>query len=669
MSLKVSASAIWLLASLVSGNVAPRSATISFQDNIIAEAGGMHNIHIQYNVPLSGELAIHYGDCGAVTADDCDHALGSTHVGSHPLAARHISHPAQRPARFVWLPSLETTSGGCLHAFSGNTLVGRSSPVTISSRKQKRWTAAADVMDAEGPWFDGVEYLQEKEPTEVFVAATKSRTIGILGGGMSGLMTAHILDSVGFHNYTILEASTRIGGRVHTSYLNNTRSDEYQYQEMGPMRFPVSITYDDPAETLEIQDHRLVFQLADSLNDQNNHDPAYKVNFIPWIQSSSNNPRASPATNASYSNATEIALASTAYEDWLDLDREKFRSIASNVFRAHKWAVDNGYFHFSEAGYLNYALGIDANITDQVDDISDSSPSWSYDSVYFSATEWRTIDQGLSRLPAAFGPQVLNRTILNATVDSLDWDPTAKKMTIHYRNTTAKSIPFPALSDLTVDNTIVAIPFPKLRLARLPPFTSLLSRAIDRLGYEPSCKVALHYSSRFWEHLPEPIIGGCGSTDIPAIGSVCYPSYAINSTGPGVLLGSYISGDLARSVGTLTADEHAAYVQRAMVKIHGPAAEEEYTGIYDRICWEQVEFQGGAWASPKVGQQDLYLPSYFRTEMGTVVIGEHTSYTHAWIFSALESAVRGTTQLMLDLGLVDEAKAITEKWMARWMSM
>ena len=49
--------------------------------------------------------------------------------------------------------------------------------------------------------------------------------------------------------------------------------------------------------------------------------------------------------------------------------------------------------------------------------------------------------------------------------------------------------------------------------------------------------------------------------------------------------------------------------------------------------------------------------------------GEHTSYTHAWIFSALDSAVRGTTQLLLDMGLVDEAKQIVDTWMGRWISI
>ena len=68
-------------------------------------------------------------------------------------------------------------------------------------------------------------------------------------------------------------------------------------------------------------------------------------------------------------------------------------------------------------------------------------------------------------------------------------------------------------------------------------------------------------------------------------------------------------------------------------------------------------------------------------------IGEHTSINHAWIFSALESSVRGVVQLLLDDGLVDEAKEVSvaaywwdctgallilqivDKWMARWISV
>lgn len=43
-------------------------------------------------------------------------------------------------------------------------------------------------------------------------------------------------------------------------------------------------------------------------------------------------------------------------------------------------------------------------------------------------------------------------------------------------------------------------------------------------------------------------------------------------------------------------------------------------------------------------------------------IGEHTSINHAWIFSALESSVRGVVQLLLDDGLVDEAQQVSPVW-------
>jgi hypothetical protein len=50
------------------------------------------------------------------------------------------------------------------------------------------------------------------------------------------------------------------------------------------MRLPVSITYPDTNETLPIKDHRMVFQLADTLNKMNGNDSKYKINFIEWIE-------------------------------------------------------------------------------------------------------------------------------------------------------------------------------------------------------------------------------------------------------------------------------------------------------------------------------------------------------------------------------------------------
>ena len=597
----------------------------------------MHNVHIEYAAPLDGELSLHYGSCNVQSSSDCHHTLGKTYVGNHELAKRHSTHESQRPTKFVWLPPHDAPSIGCLHAFSGETLVGRSSPISMARRKTRRSMAAADIMDSEGPWFDGVAYLQEKEPGEAFVSSAKSKTIGILGGGMSGLMTSHLLDSVGIKDWTIIEASSRIGGRVHTSYLNGSKPEDYQYQEMGPMRFPVSLTSADN-ETIQIMDHRMVFQLADVLNEQNGHDPDMAVEFIKWIQKSSGqassttlrrpdgtvpsagevatNPAYVTNANASYSNATLVTEAKEAIEDWSDLSEEKIAKLATNVFTAHKQAVEEGYFDFSEAGYLKYKLGYDLNITDQASDVADNLPNWLYETVYFLASEWRTIDKGLTRLPRAFGPQVLNRTIFQRSVQGMTYDESTEKVTIQHRSNNLFDVE-PETMDF--DYAVVAVPFSRVRLWNpMPDYTSLLSRAIDRLNYQQACKVSLHYETRFWEHLAHPIFGGCGSPSIPGIGSVCYPSYKFNSTGPGVILASYLSGVDARSLGSLTEEQHVALVQRAMIEIHGPVAQEQWTGAYDRICWENNEFQAGAWASPTVSQQNLYLPAYFHTEHHTV---------------------------------------------------
>lgn len=189
------------------------------------------------------------------------------------------------------------------------------------------------------------------------------------------------------------------------------------------------------------------------------------------------------------------------------------------------------------------------------------------------------------------------------------------------------------------------------------------------MNYAQSCKVALMYETRFWEHMDPPIIGGCGQVDIAGVGSLCYPSYNINGSGPGVLLASYQSYVPARSLQALSDADHVGLVQRAMVEAHGQIAADQYTGIYSRQCWETDEHAAGAWAEPLVGQQELFLPAYYQTEFKTIFVGEHTGYVHAFIFSSLDSAIRGTCQLLLDLGLVDEAKQIVATWMARWIQI
>ena len=134
------------------------------------------------------------------------------------------------------------------------------------------------------------------------------------------------------------------------------------------MRFPVSVKYADTNETLDIQDHKMVFQLADVLNKMNGKkNPELAVNFIPWIESSPNTPvnsggarlpdgriptkgeiAADPSLKdppANASNPAAAELASEAYEDFVGATPERMRSTATNIFKAHREAIDKGLFH------------------------------------------------------------------------------------------------------------------------------------------------------------------------------------------------------------------------------------------------------------------------------------------------------------------------------------
>lgn len=167
----------------------------------------------------------------------------------------------------------------------------------------------------------------------------------------------------------------------------------------------------------------------------------------------------------------------------------------------------------------------------------------------------------------------------------------------------------------TYDYAVIAVPFSVVKRWRFSDLPATISNAISHVPYTAACKVALEFGTRFWEHLDNPIYGSCStSTDIPGIGSICYPSYNINGTGPATILGSYISGDQwGEHWVSVSEAEHVQYVLDAIYEIHGDVAREQYTGKFNRRCWALDPFEAASWASPIVGQHQLYLPEYFKT--------------------------------------------------------
>ena len=83
-------------------------------------------------------------------------------------------------------------------------------------------------------------YLSANAPQQICEETQRmSRPrVCIVGGGISGLYSAMILEELGIE-YDLFEASGRLGGRIHTHYFSEARPS-HDYYEVGAMRFPNS---------------------------------------------------------------------------------------------------------------------------------------------------------------------------------------------------------------------------------------------------------------------------------------------------------------------------------------------------------------------------------------------------------------------------------------------
>ena len=138
---------------------------IKFQPIAGVTSDSLHNIHIQYGMKaFEGPLEIIYGACNLKRPRQQHHSLGRAEISSASL-----------PTRLVWVVPEDAQSEGCLHAFSGENLVGRSQPIIVRSPLRRR-QSIADVADIDGPWFDGVAYMKSKNHSDAFVTEAKNKS-------------------------------------------------------------------------------------------------------------------------------------------------------------------------------------------------------------------------------------------------------------------------------------------------------------------------------------------------------------------------------------------------------------------------------------------------------------------------------------------------------------
>ncbi|KAJ5123843.1 uncharacterized protein N7515_007668 [Penicillium bovifimosum] len=672
-------------------------ATVKITTSETIRRGELANVHLNWFHQPPSLIKSIYAPCDSEASATNEQLIGQISIQNHP------------PQRLAWVVPDDAQTHHCIHIYGltelGDTksLLGKSSPVSVQKKPRKRSAADTDLpllkdFDAQGAWFDGVAKIKSKVEKDGGVASkssSKNTSIAIVGGGISGLATGLMLDSVGVHNWEIIEASDRVGGRFRTKYVADTQ----EWAEMGPMRLPYSVTYKDDNDTLLYSDHQLTFEMAKALNNMNNNDSQWRIDFIPWIQHSPNelydqgtrrHPDGRIPTRAEVDEDPSLedppAMTSAEYSntenrmDKILQDKETLKSLQRDVWRAHKTAMDQGLDDWSEQAMMRHVFKASQNITDEIWTSSDYDVFWdelhhnsnlgldgSKDSL--GETEWLCIDGGFNRLSDAFLPHVRDRLTLGRKIRKLE------SLQDKDGNTRTRLSWYPSVSNRTFeskeyDYTIMAAPFTMTRFMDLPKFSSVLDRAISEAGlrFKSACKVALLFSERFWEKGDRPIFGGYSKPSSDSVGALYYPVYGLNESRPGLIM-HYRGGDWSDRFVSFSDEEHVQTVLDAIVSLHGEQARHLYTGDYERLCWLQDEHTATSWCRPDVTQHELYIPAYHQTEHNTIFIGEHTAPTQAWVSSSLHSSVRGSIQLLLELGLVDEAKDLNQRWMGRWIKL
>lgn len=124
----------------LAGPVTTRSDILYFKP-VSVTSDSVHNVHIGFNDDaFEGEVRVVFGDCD----------MTGSHARHHEIGSSWIKRTA-RPERLVWVVPEDAEHGGCLHAYSGSALIGRSAPISIQHQPRKR-EEISEIADAMGPW-------------------------------------------------------------------------------------------------------------------------------------------------------------------------------------------------------------------------------------------------------------------------------------------------------------------------------------------------------------------------------------------------------------------------------------------------------------------------------------------------------------------------------------
>lgn len=345
--------------------------------------------------------------------------------------------------------------------------------------------------------------------------------VGIVGGGISGLYTALYLQSKG-HRVHVFEATERIGGRVYTHYFTPDRN---QYYEAGAMRVP---------------DHKfqkIFFDLVDYVNDHVSAEK--KITLIDYRLTAEGNlvyiNGIRPQAAASSTTPADVEWPGIPEQYWNRTAHELLTEAVGELiarlenadnFEDEFWEIVREYDNSTFRAYClvvkrwnNALVDFVETMMSQTNQFSLSVPELVMQTMDFNVRQWRTIRDGMSRLPEAMVDLVgLNNITFGARVTGItvfgERDDKASITTVGYNGT----------AEAVFDRVVLAIPPAALRMiVDRPRWRPEKEMAIRALHFEPLYKMGLRFKARFWEQVTPASLGGQSTTDLP-IRWIVYPS-------------------------------------------------------------------------------------------------------------------------------------------------
>ncbi|XP_072020358.1 L-amino-acid oxidase-like [Amphiura filiformis] len=442
----------------------------------------------------------------------------------------------------------------------------------------------------------------------------------IIGAGIAGLTAAKLLKDAG-HKVTILEASDRIGGRI---YTYRDQEDRY-YVELGAMRIYNS--------------DKFVNIFVKHFNLPTNDFISYNGNT--WYYINGKKIRTSIVAE----NPDVLGFNTSRREKGkssLQLITEAMKTIVDDCERCGEMDLDclTSYDHYNNQEYFVEVGGLSRGAISMVgavlgehrfyfgiaNDAHMVLHTYLVRIFFHLGLVFYEITGGMEMLPRAFLPSLQDDIIYNARVNHIVHGNGS--VVAHYLSS-GKDVHTSADYLLTTA-TATSTGFIKFT----PELSSDKREAFRNVHYIGATKIALVFEKPFWED--DGIHGGESITDLLSH-IVHYPSHEFDS-GLGVLIASYISADKSNRFLGLTDAECLSQALDDLAQVHGDHIKELYVeGVVKR--WSLDHFSVGGYAAFTPYQLTNYRGPIVRPTNELFFAGEHTSYPHGWVDTAIKSAI------------------------------